>query len=72
MLEDALVRELCEKISQEKDERRAAELLACLRRFIELENEEARLRIRHIHHRYQDIVPSLSVLTDSSSSSPLN
>ena len=65
MLSDVLVRELCEKISEEKDEQRAAELLAHLRRFIELESEEARLRIRKILLHYHHIVPSLTDLTES-------
>ena len=69
MLDDLLIRELCEKISQEKDEKLAAELLACLRRFIELENEEVRLRIRHILLHYQQVVPSLTDAADRRPSS---
>jgi hypothetical protein len=69
MLNDVLIKELCEKISQEKDEQHAAELLACLRRFIELESEEARLRIRQILLHYHHVVPTLATLTDPRPSS---
>ena len=61
---DVLVRDLCEEISREKDDRKAAELLTCLRTYLELENAEVRLRIRQILLYYRENVPSLGVLTD--------
>ena len=64
MLDDVLVKDLCEEISRETDEQKTAELLACLRTFIELESEEARLRIRQILQYYRECIPSLGVLTD--------
>jgi hypothetical protein len=72
MLDDALVRDLCEEISKEKDDQRVAELLACLRTFIELENAEARLRIRQILLHYRDIIPSIAALADPSPSPNAN
>jgi hypothetical protein len=66
------VRDLCEEISREQDEQKAAELLACLRTFIELENSEARLRIRQILRYYREAIPSLGVLTDPPSSESIH
>ena len=67
MLEDALVRDLCEQISKEKDEQRTAELLALLRNSMEQENFEALLRIRQILLHYRDLVPSIAALIDAHS-----
>ena len=69
---DVLVRDLCEEISQEKDERKTAELLACLKTFLELENAETRLRIRQILLYYRENIPSLGVLTDSPASARIH
>jgi len=69
---DGLVRDLCEEISRETDERKAAELISCLRTFLELENAEARLRIRQILLHYRENTPSLGVLTDRPASDRIN
>jgi len=69
---DVLVKDLCEEISRETDERKASELIASLRTFLELENAEARLRIRQILLYYRENTPSLGVLTDRPASDHIN
>ena len=69
---DVLVRDLCEEISRETDEQKAAELISNLRTFLELENAEARLRIRQILLYYRENIPSLGVLTDPPASDHIN
>lgn len=51
-LED--VRELCDEITQERDQRKARTLMAQLREILAVQYDEARLRItelaKHYHH----------------------
>ena len=54
MLNEATVKELCERASREGDAKKAAELLAHLRDVIELESDETRLRVRQIFLHYRD------------------
>ena len=54
MLDDATVKDLCEKASRETDAKKAAELLAHLRDLIEMESDETRLRIRQILLHYRN------------------
>jgi hypothetical protein len=62
MLDDAIVKELCERASQESDAKKAAELLESLRNLIEMENDETRLRIRQIllHYRHNGPIAALA------------
>lgn len=60
MLDEAAIKDLCEKISQEVDTKRAADLLASLRLLIEAESDETRLRIRQIMQHYRNINPELT------------
>jgi hypothetical protein len=53
MLDEATVRELCKKATREPDPQRAAELLSSLRRVIEMESDETRLRVRQILLHYR-------------------
>lgn len=55
MLDEAVIKDLCERITQESDARRAADLLTSLRFVIELENDETRLRIRQILQHYRKV-----------------
>jgi hypothetical protein len=63
--DDVLVRDLCEQISLEKDEKKAAELLAVLRSFMDQESFSARLRIRQVILHYSQMVPSIAELMHS-------
>jgi len=64
MLDDSIVKELCERASQETDAEKAAELLASLRDLIESENDETRLRVRQILLHYRSYNPSVSTWID--------
>ncbi len=55
MLDEAAIKDLCEKISQEADTKRAGDLLASLRLVIEAESDETRLRIRQIMQHYRNV-----------------
>ena len=57
MLDEAIVRGLCEKTSRESDAQKAAELLTGLRTLIESENDETRLRVRQILLHYRNNRP---------------
>jgi hypothetical protein len=57
VLDEAIVKELCEKASQESDAEKAAELLVSLRHLIEMESDETRLRIRQILLHYRNHPP---------------
>jgi hypothetical protein len=54
MLDDTIVRELCEKASRESDAKKAAEQLAHLRDLIRMESDETRLRVRQILLHYRN------------------
>ena len=54
MLNEATVKDLCEKASRESDANKAAELLAHLRDLIKMESDETRLRVRQILLHYRD------------------
>ena len=62
MLDEAIVKDLCEKASHESDAQKAAELLASLRQLIEMESDETRLRIRQILLHYRNYVPITSLV----------
>ncbi len=55
MLDETAIRDLCERISQEPDAGRTAELVASLHSLIESENDETRLRIRQILQHYRKV-----------------
>ena len=57
MLDEAVVKELCEKAAQETDAEKAAELVVSLRKLIEMESDETRLRIRQILLHYGRHLP---------------
>ena len=62
MLDETIVKELCEKASQEKDAQKAAELLTSLRNLIEMETDETRLRIRQILLHYRNHLPIAALM----------
>lgn len=70
MLNDGIVKEMCERASQESDAQKAAELMASLRYLIEMENDETRLRIRQIllHYRNHGLISDAAEKRDSISS----
>lgn len=55
MLDETAIKDLCERISQESDTGRTAEMVASLRGMIESENDETRLRIRQILQHYRKV-----------------
>ena len=54
MLDETIVRNLCETASRESDAQKAAELLAHLRDLIKMESDETRLRVRQILLYYRN------------------
>lgn len=60
MLDQEIVKKLCEKASLESDDNKAAEQLRNLRHLIEMESDETRLRVRQIllHYRNNLSVPA--------------
>ena len=55
MLNEGQVRDLCERVAQERDAQKAAEMLRSIQQMISMETDETRLRIRQIllHYREQ-------------------
>jgi hypothetical protein len=48
------VREICEEITQEHDQRKMGSLLAQLRQMLAIQYDEARLRISELARHYHD------------------
>ena len=57
MLDQDIVKKLCEKASREDDATKAAEQLRNLRHLIEMESDETRLRVRQILLHYRNNLP---------------
>ena len=57
MLDESVLKELCERASRESDANKAAEQLRNLRHLIEMESDETRLRVRQILLHYRSNPP---------------
>jgi len=68
MLNETIVRDLCEKASRESDAKKAAEMLNHLRDLIQMESDETRLRVRQILLYYRNN-PSIASMMEKPRSS---
>ena len=57
---DTRIRSLCQRMVEEQDPAEIKRLAGALRNVVDTEQDEARLRLRYIVHRYRDRVRALA------------
>jgi hypothetical protein len=57
---DTRIRTLCKRLADEQDPAEITRLAGTLRTLVDTEQDEARLRLRYIVHRYRDRVRALA------------